>query len=481
MRKLRDNRSFPYLAALLLGVLLSTAAKAQVDNYFEIPGSELFTSKDARYGHLRHVGFYGSAMRHWNFTEELAPFTNLTWIEIRNIDATIERMHEARDAGVNVVLSVQAMVFDSDYLLRDDYLFTLSTLRERIDAEGLEDIILMLYPIDEPLHRAANSRATTRAEMQIAIEQVSGDLKTLFPGKPVGVIYGAGEIFRDDFRVSESYDWVGFNCYDNLWDCKGRPITSYYSKLLEVLTPEQMLIAVPETWMKYSDYEREFWESRDAWEKRIERDARNLRKRLRHHYEIALSEPRFVAFIPFIWSMDAPEGRPENSGFGVDRFAEFFPQTGAAFVNTLTDIGRQIKHSDYVYPNLTYRQTEFSFSRPESSISGEVFDVSGRGKISAWAIDSALSHKNLRMQVAIYSEGELLYLSKPKRSFIRDAQISSQHARRLPALSTHGYRHKLPRDIFKQVRGQPIQLELRVLPDRARASDFVSARYDLVM
>jgi len=481
MRRIKFNNLQMLLMTLLAltALLLSQAGRAE--SYFDLPKDDIYNTKERRYGHLEYMGFYASAMRHWNYTEELAAFTNITWIETRNLDTAMARLREAREVGVQAVLSIQAIAFDSDYLLRDNYAEQVSILVERIQQEALMDTVAMVYPIDEPMLHARNSPAVSRSEMRIQLHELNTFLTDMFPSKPLGVIYHHKEVFKSDFEIPADYDWIGFDCYESLWNCNGRPFTDYYGKLLEVMTDEQMLMAVPESWIRERDYERGSLETREVWEQRKERMIKNLRKRLKHHYEIALNEPRFVAFIPFLWSMDSAAGAPEASGFGVDQFLEKFPAGGEAYIRALTDIGQQIKHQRHVNPNLRWKQTEFSFFRRESQYAGEILDVSARGKVSAWAIDSALPHKNLRMQIAVYQEGELVYLSKPKRSFVMDREISSAFSDELPATGTHGYRHTLPRDLFNSLAGKFVEIELRVLPDRAGPDDYYSARYDMLM
>lgn len=80
----------PILAVLLAGV--PGAALAQ---YASASPDDIHRSDERRYGHLEYFGFYASAMGAWNVTQELAPFTNLTWIHIGrsdNVQADIERL-----------------------------------------------------------------------------------------------------------------------------------------------------------------------------------------------------------------------------------------------------------------------------------------------------------------------------------------------------------------------------------------------------
>ena len=295
-------------------LVLGTAAPALADGYRQVAPESMYASRDKRYGHLQYMGFYASAMQQWNFTRELAPFTNLTWIALYREDAIVDRLREAREAGVMAVLAVQAHVFDDAFRLREDFAFELQALQQRLEEEGLLDVVAMIYPIDEPFLHAARNSSTNRERMRDDLALVNAEIRALFPDTPIGVILNHREIFREDMAIPESFDWIGMDCYHSLWDCEGKPITAFYSQMLANMAPHQLLMAVPETWVRHDQLERRLFETRPAWERRQQRLVRNLERRLRHHYEIALSEPRFVAFIPFLWSMDAAPDQPPNRG-----------------------------------------------------------------------------------------------------------------------------------------------------------------------
>ncbi len=462
------------LAILGLLALLLLASPAQARGYLDAAPGEIFKTREDRYGHLEYMGYFGSAMRHWNFTAELAPVTNLTWISSRNMDTIIERLRQAELAGVEAVLALEPFLFDSDYRLKPDYLHNLSELQQRIDFEDLGRHIAMLYPVDEPFLRSANSRATNREDMYQALLLVNEDLEALFPGTPLGVIFNHREVFRSDFRIPDSFSWIGMDCYHSLWDCDGRPITDHYRRLLQVMTPEQSLMAVPQAWVKYSDYERGRFEPEELYRQRLQKLVRNLKRRLQHHYEIALAEPRFVAFIPFIWSFDAAPGQPAKPGFGVNRFEEQFPDGGEDFVDLITWIGFQVKEHDHIYPNLNLQRTEPYIFRPGNRYEGGILDVSGGGKISAWSINRALPHKSLRMQTLVFHEGKQVYASSRKRSFILDRELSADDRAELPTLGVHGYRHTLPRQLRDGLRGEAVLIEIRIFGDRS--TDYLAIR-----
>lgn len=460
----------------LATLLLTLAGPAMASSYQGVPADAIFKSKQQRYGHLKYMGFYASAMQHWNFTRELAPFTNLTWVDTANQEKILARVREARDVGVGVVLSVQPLVFDAEYRLRDDYLYRLSTLQQALLSAGLMDQVTMVYPVDEPYRHASKRASTTRDQIREAIIRVNQELNTLFPGKPLGVIFSHGEVLRDDFQIPESYDWIGFDCYHSLFDCDNRPQTDHYRKLLKRMTPEQSLMAVPQAWVRYDDYEEKSGESEAQHAARKARMAKQLRKRLQHHYEIALSEPRVIAFIPFLWSMEAAPGQPEHAGFGLGDFAARFPEGGDEFQRLMQDIGTQIITGSHRYPNLSRRQTESDRLRPRNDYQLRIMDVSDNGTISAWGFNRALPHKSLRMQVAIYHEGEQVYLSKRRRSFILDDFGIPGGPRPHNPIGIHGFRHTVPRDVLNPLTGETVVVEVRIFGDRAKKENYRRAQ-----
>lgn len=471
LKRLTGALSWSLCMLALLGFSVP-AAPAADEGYRGVGADAIYGNAARRFGHLEYVGFYASAQQHWNFTSELSPFTNLTWVSVYRADDIVGRIKQAKDAGVKAVLSVQPHVFDQNFRKRADFMASLAALQQRLLYEGLMDSVAMIYPVDEPLSHAASSNATSRAQMHQDLAEINEAIEALFPGKPIGVILHYSEIFRDSFRIPEGYDWIGFDCYYSLWDCDGKPVTAYYSRLLQLMNPEQRLMAVPESWVRYRDFERRDLESRSMYEQRMQRMIANLQKRLLHHYEIALSDPRFVAFIPFLWSMEAAPGQPANSGFGVDQFVEHFPTGGDDFVQSLVAIAEQIKTGKHVYPSLKLGQTERHIFRPRNRYEGEILAVTANGLVSAWGRNTALPHKSLRMQTLVHVAGQKVYASKRKRSFILDDQLPVSWP--WPSsLGVHGYRHKIPAPVWHQLRGDDVRITVRVFGDRAPKHDYL--------
>lgn len=459
------------LLIALLGLVVNLPLTL-ASGYEDVPATSVFKGQQGRYGHLQYFGFYASGMHQWNFTAELADFTNLTWIEVPKIDDLVQRVREAKENGISAVLSVQPFVFDSHSKLKPEYPLILAEIQQRLEGEGLIDVLAMIYPIDEPYLRVSSSRKSNRNQMYRDLLEVNREVRELFPGKPIGVIFNNKEVVRSDFKIPPSYRWVGFDCYENMYDCKGKPFSKYYGILLDHMTHKQRLMAVPQTWVKHSDYERRSYEPRAMYQQRIDKMATDLDKRLKHHYEIALSDPRFVAVIPFLWSMEVSAGKPQHSGFGVDRFSEMFPAGGEAFLETLISIGRDVKSGSQAYTNLSRQQTEFSLRRRLDSYEGAVLNIDRRGFVSAWAVNRALPHKNLRMQVFVHESGDLIYRSPVRRSFILDDSLRTSFSPNLPVVGIHGYRQKLPANISAAVTAGAARLSVRVYGDTNSLQDY---------
>jgi len=460
----------PVLTLLLVG-----APGAALGQYASTGPEDIYRSDERRYGHLEYFGFYASAMGAWNFTQELAPFTNLTWIHIGgsgNVEADIERLmqrlREARAAGVQATLSIEPFLFENaqgEVRSEQEILDFLVELRARIEFENLIDTVALMYPKDEPFREFIRFREPSYWEQFISGEvyreihenlvRVNRLVKQVFPDKPLGVILSGNEIFHRFFSIPENYDWVGFDCYADLFKaCDDESFVDFYQRLLDYMQPEQRLIAVPETWAQNEFLNRADWPE-------------VLLPRLWHHYEIALNEPRFVAFVPFIWSFESDNPVP---GLGLDRFADLFDDgvnnTGSRFVEEVLLIGQEIKNGMPIVPNLDWAETEASPNRPEESYRGEIMSITPGGLVSAWAFSDALPHKNLRVSVEVRGlRNKLLYRTRPERTFIKDDGLGEPGfiGRRSPGL--HGYRHQLPRSLLARHAGRSLQVRLVVYAD----------------
>ena len=159
------------LCRIIIAMTLAWAAGNALAQYASVPDEDLFRTDEQRYGHLQYFGFYASAMAHWNFTEDLAPFTNLTWIHVGSaadeagaIDAMVERMRQARDAGVQAVLSLEPFLFENKRGdLRPDGAAEdfLVELRARLEYEDLLDTLLIFTGAPFAMLESVGAEAAT--------------------------------------------------------------------------------------------------------------------------------------------------------------------------------------------------------------------------------------------------------------------------------------------------------------------------------
>jgi hypothetical protein len=463
------------LFRLIVILGLSWATVDAVAQYGSVPDEDMYRTDERRYGHLEYFGFYASAMAHWNFTEELAPFTNLTWIHVGSatdeagaIDAMVERMLQARDAGVQAVLSIEPFLFlnqRGDLRPDEDTEDFLVDLRARLEYEGLLDTLLMIYPKDEPFREFIRYRNPSYIDQYVTgkvykdihkdLVHVNGLVKLVFPEKPIGVILSGYSLHHRFFSIPENYDWVGFDCYDNLFrGCDDRSFVDSYSRLLDYMQPHQRLMAVPEAWVQNEDLDRADWPD-------------VLMRRFRQHYEMALNEPRFIAFVPFIWSFEAEGAVP---GVGLDRVVELFDDSnsdsGSQFVDYVQEVGWQVKYGMLQFPNMAWSETEDTPARPPSSVRGQIMSITPRGLVSAWAFDDSLPHKNLEVRLLLRDEkGKLIYKSRPERTYVYDPDLRQGDRIGRGFIGLHGYRYQIPRDVLTRHGGQNLDLEFVIYVD----------------
>ena len=378
------------------------------------------------------------------------------------------KRREARDAGVQAVLSIEAFLFqDQSGNPRSEYEIEefLIELRARIEIENLQGTLAMIYPKDEPFRNFVDQRDPNFIEKHITGEvydEIYADLslvnylvKLVFPEVPIGVILSGYSLHNRFFSIPENYDWIGFDCYKNLFaSCDNRSFVEQYRHLLDHMQPHQSLMAVPEALSLVENVERADWPD-------------ILLQRLRHHYEIALNEPRFVAFVPFIWSLEQAEPKPE---LGLKDFPENYDDgvsnKGSVLVEQMARIGLEIKEQSAGLPNMAWAETEAVRSRPPSNIRGEIMGITREGVISAWAFNDALPHKNLRVQVMVRDDrGKLLHKSKPERTFVNDPSLARPDRIGQEFTGLHGFRYQIPSQIFTRNKGRTLSVEFIIYAD----------------
>ena len=102
--------------------------------------------------------------------------------------------------------------------------------------------------------------------------------------------------------------------------------------------------------------------------------------------------------------------------------------------------------------------------------------MSPDGVVSAWGRNAALPQKSLRMLTLVFHNGEEVYRSGIKRSFILDHpdEVSWPWP---DAIGIHGYRHRIPAKVRRALRGEPVEVVVRMRGDRASPGDNIELRY----
>jgi hypothetical protein len=455
------------LFLLVFSLVFSFASDAKYQN---TPDKDVFQTDP--YGHLKYFGFYASAMGGWNFTQEISPFTNLTWIAVWTNQERVKRIRQAKEVNVKAVLDISRILFGDNSdpcYLRDtfDIEEELIDLRARLEEEDLMDSLAVIFTKDEPYRECKRHRDLdwkdeyvdfdTMKEIYQILDYSARMAKDVFPEVAIGVNFSGYDLFDPEWRIPESYDWIGYDCYQNLFEsCRKGSAKQIYYKLLNYMKPHQKLFAIPEVW------------AADRMQTMPD-GAKILMQRLKHHYEIALAEPRFVAVVPFIYSFDVTSGA-DVPGKGLNRIPEIFDTpddpSGTEFYNYVVDMGMQIKYGEHVYPNMAYEETENVEDRSSQNVKGQIMTINRRGLISAWAYDYALQHKNLRVQVKIKDpSGNVIHSSPVERTFILDRNLIHKRWIDRAQIGSHGYRYQIPQSILDQYKGKTIGIDFITYKD----------------
>ena len=104
-------------------------------------------------------------------------------------------------------------------------------------------------------------------------------------------------------------------------------------------------------------------------------------------------------------------------------------------------------------------------SSPQKHYSKNI-TIDSQGLLSAWAINNALPHKNLRVRVLIRdAQGVPLHESRPVLTFIRDANLEQAEYIGRKTTGHHGYRYQIPADVLDHSEGQRLKVELVIYAD----------------
>jgi hypothetical protein len=244
----------------------------------------------ASMSHIEYFGYYASAMSGvgtGNYIQETSSHSNLVWIREFCGQSEVSKLQQARARGMKAVLDVGCNFFDFrtlKLLPEKEIERRLAGLIPRI--QPYLDTIAAFYPLDEPFH-IGKKKGISYGYMGEQLRTVNRVLKSLFPTIPIAVIITTEAINSPEVRVPENYDWVGFDCYGSWVQCQeSGSIPSLYARMLAKLKPHQKTMVIADANIR---------------EHAGSEEQRQLANRAGLYFNLAASDPRVIAFIPFIY------------------------------------------------------------------------------------------------------------------------------------------------------------------------------------
>lgn len=456
-----------------LSVALNASAVKFTKEYktsFDINDLRTSSSKTdiGKASHLKYFGYFWNGVREktWSvgpdfyeqssttvdYIDEVKDHSNLTWISMKNgyYKDTTRQLKLAKKYGMKAVLDIVGIVMvdpkkPGGLSIRRDYENIETELREewkkRVVDHGLEDTVITLYPMDEPYKRL---RELAKTELKGANKQKSShmqrELDKLFrkdktlaamklitdhldrintvakkvTGKKTAVFLHPTIANKTEIPLPPSYDWIGFSCYTGPARCGGqkKSMTELMSRLLQRMQPHQKFMYAAEAFQQFIRHPKDVTSVND------------LNHRMKIAYEIALNEPRFVAFIPFIWRSY------KGGGKDISRGARDIPE----IIPTLKEIGMQIIYDQKIMPSSRYAD--------RYSADGNVENKTADGLIGGWAIDYDVPH--LPSDLLIEVDGDIVEeLSTEAQGFAVDAHTNKH----LKTVGRHLFEYELPESL----------------------------------
>lgn len=188
---------------------------------------------------------------------------------------TLERLHQARSAGLGVVLYPEVLHGPLEPAIAE-----LRAFLQSADAEGLLPWIDVIYTGDEP---DVNDRSDAEVRtINAAVRSLLAEFPAL-AGVQLAVIYGV-----HGYPGIDTFDWVGVDSYD---EREAIFTNGRYADLKRRLRGDQRVILVPggaDPWRQMpSEFER-----------------------------VAHTDPQVIAVVPFLW-IDTPPEWGVGNGRGI--------------------------------------------------------------------------------------------------------------------------------------------------------------------
>ncbi len=198
---------------------------------------------------VKYFGFWGDAMDHTgngNYINETSGASNVHFVSASLDSGASEdwrnKVIQAQSKNNKVILMLEGGMFNwASLVLSSSRYSNLQSLKTKL--AGLEDSIVGVYLIDEPLWKnSTSSQRLTEKEVFDNLESAASLVKQYFPGVAVALTEAAPAV-NQGTKFPSSVDWIGVNCYAYYDECKTpEMLDTLYNFVAKNLLPNQKMI-----------------------------------------------------------------------------------------------------------------------------------------------------------------------------------------------------------------------------------------------
>ena len=291
------------------------------------------------YGSVEYMGYFRSAFGgDDHITETVAAGANLVWIDG---GSAATKLAEARQAGAKAIVDVDVLLGGQTGIVPPDWQTQWANIAAVINNGGYLSTVAGFALRDEPYANYGGQNPHPPSYKQ-DIDNVAAQIKATFPSTKIITIMSQPELVSPEGQLCqksstdqtwvtpnskcyESYDWIGFDCYNSWNQCNTPGLNAI---LKSWLSANQRLVAVPQAKLPWGDapgYNDPGTGGQtallntniDLWEKEIRSDG------------------RYVAIIPYLWQADT------NTDFGARDLPwvkERLSQIGRSYLTNTTQV-----------------------------------------------------------------------------------------------------------------------------------------------
>lgn len=287
---LHDWASMRNLALLLLMLYRAGCAPTVAD---PAGGAEGETSASLSAGGT--FGSAGGTFGYYSSGDSLAEHQN--HVNIKHIGggpgegvSVAAQLAALRGSGKKALISIAPMLFSSEGVqFSPTWVADWGAFADAIINAGQADMIRAISIADEPDVTAAIAGVSQDVVKQ-NLETVAVLVKAKFPNAKTFVVY-ATHFKEPGVRLAQNIDWNSFDCYGPFESCfgSGYSIPQLVSIFKSKLAPTQEILLFPDATLFFYDF---------TGRRAVEGE---LHYRAKEYAGLALSDPRIVGMIPFLW------------------------------------------------------------------------------------------------------------------------------------------------------------------------------------